>query len=106
MYWWILGVVLSFIVLRFLWNGYNHPSHVLGRQAANMNWVAVGRVKDLDGNKNLKVSRNGMEAIISFRNGNVILAKPWQLKPFKDFMEIERWLATTQKPSAEFKRLC
>jgi hypothetical protein len=103
MHWWILGAILAVIVIRFLWRGYNHPSHVLGRQSANMNWVAVGRVSDIDGYKNLKVSRDGMEAIISFKNGNVILAKPFCITPFKDFMEIERWLATIEKNAAKEK---
>lgn len=105
MYWWILGAALSLFALVFLWKGFNHPSKVLGRQAANFNWTAMGRVKDIEGNKNLKVSRNGMEAIISVRNGNVILAKPWHITPFKDFSEVERWLIATQKPPAEEKEI-
>ena len=105
MYWWIFGAVIVLFVIRFLWRGYNHPSHVLGRQAANMNWVAVGRVSDIDGYKNIRVSRDGVEAIISFKNGNVILAKPFYSTPFKDFIEIERWLATTQKQSMDNKEV-
>lgn len=105
MYWWILGTALAFIVLRFLWKSYNHPSHVLGRQAANMNWVTIGRENDIGGHKNLKVSRNGMEAVISFRNENVTLAKPWYSTPFKDFIELERWLATNHKPPADEKEI-
>lgn len=103
MYWWILGAILAFFVLRFLWKSYNHPSLVLGRQAANMNWVASGREKDIDGYKNVKVSRDGMEAVISFRNGNVILARPWHPTPFKDFIEIEKWLAINNKPVTDEK---
>lgn len=105
MYWWILGAFLVFFVLRFLWKNYNHPSHVLGRQAANMNWVASGRKKDIDGYKNLKVSRDGMEAVISFRNVNVILVRPWHPTPFKDFIELERWLATNHNPPADEKEI-
>jgi hypothetical protein len=105
MYWWSLGAIIAFLVLRFLWRAYTRPSHVLGRQAANMNWVATGRVKDIDGYKNLKVSRGGMEVIISSKNGNAILAKPWHPTPFKDFVEIERWLATSERPSAEGKEI-
>jgi len=43
MYWWIFGSILAFFVIRSMWRAYTDPSHVLGRQAANMNWVAIGR---------------------------------------------------------------
>jgi hypothetical protein len=105
MYWWILGAALAFFVLRFLWKSYNHPSHLLGKQAANMNWMATGREKDIDGYKNLKVSRDEMEAVISFRNGNVTLVKPWHPTPFKNFVELERWLATDHSPPANEKEI-
>jgi len=96
MNWWlILGIIAGCYLVKFLWRAYNHPSHTLGRQAANMNWVAVGRVEDANGYKNIKVSRDGMEAIISFKKGNVILAKPSHPHPFNDFIEVERWLATS-----------
>jgi hypothetical protein len=87
----IAGLVLAYFVIRFLWRGYAHPSHVLGRQAANMNWVAVGRVPDGDF-KNLKLSRGEEIAIISFRNKNVELLRLSGKKVFKDFIELERWL--------------
>ncbi len=58
MYWWIFGIIIGFCVLRFMWQAYTHPSHVLGRQAVNMNWVAVGRVPDSEGYKNVKWARN------------------------------------------------
>lgn len=97
MYWWILGIILAFFVIRSMWRAYTDPSHVLGRQAANMNWVAIGRVSDSDGYKNVKLARNGMEAVISFQNGNVELVKPWREAPFKDFIELERWLANKEQ---------
>jgi len=84
-----------------MWQAYTHPSHVLGRQAANMNWIAVGRVSDGDRYKNLKLARNGMEVIISFRNGNIELMKPWHETPFKDFIELDRWLVTNEQESVD-----
>jgi len=97
MYWWIFGSILAFFVIRSMWRAYTDPSHVLGRQAANMNWVAIGRVTDKDGYKNMKLGRNGMEAVISFQNANVELVKPWRAKPFQDFIELERWLVNEEQ---------
>ena len=101
MEWWIFGIILGFFVIRFMWRAYVHPSHVLGRQAANMNWVAVGRIADNDGYKNVKLARDGMEAVISFQNGNVELVKPSREVPFKDFIELERWIANNENESVE-----
>lgn len=98
MYMWIFGAALLLYVVRFLWKAYTHPSHVLGRQAANMNWIAIGTLRDKDGFKNLNVTREGMEAIISYKNGNVILKNPNHPEPFKDFIEVERWIATNTLP--------
>lgn len=94
--WWIyaVGAVVVFLILRQGWSAYTHPAHVLGRQAANMNWVAVGRVEDEAGYKNVKLSRGDFEAVISYVNGNVTLTHPYVATPFQDFLEIERWLAT------------
>lgn len=101
MYWWFFGIILAFFVVRSMWRAYIHPSHVLGRQAANMNWVAIGRVSDSDGYKNVKLARDGMEAVISFQNGNVELVKHWHATPFRDFIELERWLATEEQESTD-----
>jgi hypothetical protein len=97
MEWWIVGLIFGFFVIRSMWRAYTDPSHVLGRQAANMNWVAIGRVTDSDGYKNVKLARNRLEAIISFQNGNVELVKPPCSTSFKDFIEIERWLASKEE---------
>jgi hypothetical protein len=80
-----------------LWKVYINPAAVLGRQAANMNWVVSGRVEDSDGYNNVRYVRDNMEAVVSFQNGNVILTKPSHNKPFKDFIEVERYLATKDK---------
>lgn len=96
MLWLSIGVMVAFFVVRHLWRSYNHPSHVLGRQAANMNWVAIGTAKDAEGYNDLRLSRAGMEAQISFRNRNVRLINPANSIPFKDFIELERWLAKSE----------
>jgi hypothetical protein len=93
---WLFYLLIGFIVVRFLWRAYVHPAHTLGRQAANMNWVATGRM-EADGVRNVCVGRDGMEALISYKFGNVRLLKPLHDKPFKDFVELERWLATSKR---------
>lgn len=97
--WLPLVIVIIFYIAYTMWRSYFHPSHVLGRQAANMNWVAIGRVPSNDGYKNLKLTRDGMVAIISFKNGNVELIEPSHETPFKDFIELERWIATEAQDS-------
>lgn len=58
-----------------------------------MNWMASGREKDKDGFKNIKLKRGCLEAIVNFKQENVSLLTPIRPKPFKDFIELERWLA-------------
>lgn len=96
MEWVILGVIVGFLVLRFMWKAYCHPAHVLARQAANMNWVAIGRVDDGNGYKNVQLSRDGLVAEISFLNGNVRLTEPIDQELFSDFIELEDWLVKSQ----------
>jgi len=105
MHWWIIGIIIFFFVVRSMWRAYIDPSHVLGRQAANMNWVAIGRVTDNDGYKNMKLSRNGMEAVISFQNANVELVKPSRAEPFQDFIELERWLVNEEQNPVQDEEL-
>jgi len=88
------------LVFRFLWRAYTHPAHVLGRQAAHMNWTAAGTDRDAAGYRNTRVSRGPYEAVISYKAGNVHLIKPPSSQPFKDFVEVERWLATRGPTSA------
>jgi hypothetical protein len=101
----ILYFVIAFFIIRHLWKVYINPAAVLGRQAANMNWIVSGRVEDSDGYNNVRYVRDNMEAVVSFQNGNVVLTKPNHLEPFKDFIEIERYLATNVH-STWVERLC
>jgi len=104
MIWWVIGVVGFFIILRFFWQTYCHPANTLGRQAAYMNWVASRRVQDEYGYRNMCVTRDGFEAIISYKHGNVILNKPNLNKTFKDFIELEHWIF--QKNSSDEMQNC
>ena len=96
MLWWIMAATATLFVARHLWRSYNHPSHVLGRQAANMNWVVIGTIKDAAGFSDLRLTGEGMESIISFRDGDVRLVVPRHQTPFRDFVELERWLGAQQ----------
>lgn len=93
MFWWILAALAAAYVLRALWKTHTGSAQVLARQAANMNWVVAGRVKDDSGYNNIRLTRDGMEAVISWKSRNVRLVKPQHPSPFADFLEIERWLA-------------
>lgn len=93
MYWEIFVVIVALWLIRGAWRTYTHPASVLGRQAANMNWVAAGRVEDDKGFKNVKYTRAGVEAVVSFVDHNVILVRPKHTGRFSDFVELERWLA-------------
>ena len=92
MIWCVIGAIVTFLVFRFLWRGYTHPASVLGRQAANMNWVATGRVEGHEGFKDVCYGRDGMEVKVSYASGQVFLLKPPHEEPFKDFIELKRWL--------------
>lgn len=104
-FWWVFGVIVVISILRSMWRAYIHPSHVLGRQAANMNWVAIGRIRDDDGYRNIILARDGAKAVISFQNKNVELLEPKRDEPFKDFLELERWLSKKEQESSDSHEL-
>jgi len=85
-------IAVSILIIRSFWKAYKEPAAILGRQAANMNWVAVGQVKDSDGFSNVRYVRDGMEAVVSFQEGNVSLVRPVN-DTFNDFEEVEQSLA-------------
>jgi hypothetical protein len=87
-----LAAVVMFFVLRAGWKAYTHPAHTLGRQAANMNWVSDGR--EDDGKfKNVRYLRGDLIAVVPFKKPSVILRQNGTEHEFKDFIEVERWLA-------------
>lgn len=90
---WILATLACLFILRFLWKNYIHRSNVMARQAANMNWVAIGRVPNIKGWKDVLLGRNGLESKIDWKTGEVWLVKPEVNTPFEDYLALERWLA-------------
>jgi hypothetical protein len=101
MWWWIVAAILLIIVVRFLWRAYTQPAHVLGRQAANMNWVVSGNTTDERGYRNMRVKRDGLEAMITYEPATVVLLTSPRQETFRDFIELERWLATAPSTSAQ-----
>jgi len=89
-------IAVSILIIRSFWKVYKEPAAILGRQAANMNWVAVGQVKDADGYNNVRFVRDGMEAVVSFQEGNVSLVRPVN-DTFNDFEELEQSLVNLNK---------
>tara|TARA_R110002124_G_scaffold103684_2_gene252940 strand:+ start:488 stop:1384 length:897 start_codon:yes stop_codon:yes gene_type:complete len=95
--WLIILLVIVFVyIAKRGWEAYNHPAHTLGRQAANMDWIACGRRKDSEGYYNVRVKRGECEAEISFVNKNVNLIRPFVAEPFKDFIKVEHWLVKSE----------
>jgi len=90
---WIAGGVIALFILRQMWKAHTHPAQVLCRQVANMSWIYSGTEEDADGYKNNKLQRGQYEAVVSFANENVQLISLNHPTPFKDFIELERWLA-------------
>lgn len=96
MFWWAFGALVAFVVLRQCWLAYVHPAMVLVRQAAHMNWVAAGCERDAEGYRDTLVARGGLLASISFMRRHVELRRPSVSTPFKDFIQIERWIASDE----------
>lgn len=94
---WMIGGLLAFFLLRFLWRGYIHPANVMTRQAANMNWVAMGRADNPEGGKDVLLRRDGLVSKIDRRTGEVRLVKPLEEEPFADYIALERWLTLKGK---------
>jgi hypothetical protein len=84
---------LALLAIRFLWRSWTHPANVLGRQAASMNWVAIGSVKDNNGSRSICFIRDGVKVMITFSPATVVMINPTHPKPFADFIALERWLA-------------
>lgn len=98
---WVIGLILAFFAARFLWRMYCHPSNVVTRQAANMNWVAVGKIPAKTGGTDVLLRRGENQASISWRDGKVTLYHPPCSELFDDFIAVERWLTLNENPEAE-----
>ncbi|HEX9390472.1 MAG TPA: hypothetical protein VF928_04075 [Usitatibacteraceae bacterium] len=99
MIWWGIGALMLFLLIMHLWRTYNHPATILGRQGANMNWVAGGTVKDSRGYRNTRLVRDGVEVELSYSPVEVRLVKPFQPQAFPDFLALERWLGAREAES-------
>lgn len=95
--WWIVGGVTACFVGRAAWRAYTDPAHTLGRQGANMNWVTSRFVRDSTGVRSMCLTRDGLEVMIRYRPAGVVLLTPAHPTPFTDFIELERWLARSEK---------
>ena len=94
---WVIAGVLIVVILRFLWQGYTHPANVMTRQAANMNWVAMGRTDNPKGGKDVLLGRGGLVSKIDRRTGEVWLVNPSFAESFVDYLALERWLTLKDK---------
>jgi len=92
-FWISLAAIVLFYIIRLSWRAYTSPAHTAGRQAANMNWVIVGKINCEKGYRDLCFGRDGIEARVNHDTGHVFLIKPEWPEPFRDFVELERWLA-------------
>jgi len=97
MLWWIALLTLVAYVVHTAWKTYRHPATALLRQAVHMNWAATGRRKDDKGFYDTLLKRGGAVAEISYQHKDVRLIKPDEAGPFRDFLELERWLATEEE---------
>ena len=90
---WLIGIATVVLVysLRFCWKAYVHPAKTLGRQGANMEWIADGRESD-GSYKNMRYRRGDLIAVIPFKNPSVLLRYNGTEKRFRDFVELEQWI--------------
>jgi hypothetical protein len=77
-----------------------HSSIRLVRQAVKMGWVAAG-VITTDGYRNTKLSRDWLISVVWCRDGNVELLAPATPHRFKDFAELERWIAEANRRNGD-----
>lgn len=101
MHWWILAAGVIIFIGRAIWRAHKHPSTKLGVQAAGLGWVTLGHIKDNAGHSNHRVGRGPYEALILFRTGEVQLIQPEVRQPFKDFLEVDRWIREHEQAARE-----
>lgn len=101
MIWWIVTAILLLLIASKAWRVYKHPAHQLGIQAAKLGWRAVGSIKAPSGYRNTRLVRGNYESIILFREQEVRLTKPEAEYPFKDYYELDEWLAEYEHDAEE-----
>lgn len=101
MIWWIAAAILVLFIAAKAWRVYKHPANQLGMQAAKLGWHAMGSIKDSSGFRNTRLVRGNYESIILFREQEVRLTKPEADYPFKDYYELDEWLAEYEDEAEE-----
>ncbi len=99
--WWLISGVVTFFAMRFLWRTWTHPANVHVRQAAHLGWVAIGVITK-DGCRNTKLSRGNLLSVVWYREGNIELLAPPVPRRFKNFEELDRWLASLESPETRY----
>lgn len=87
------------------WKAWFSVAQQLANQASHMGWSAVGTVKDGNGYRDSLLQRDGVVAKISFQKKCVFVVEPQESGPYKDFVEIERWIgAKSEREPAHRKQ--
>ncbi|MDX8386982.1 MAG: hypothetical protein R8M46_00410 [Ghiorsea sp.] len=68
-----------------------HTPQALIREAKKSKWVITSQM-DVDGYKNVYLSRDEVRASISYKNINIELVQPFSSAPFTSFAAVETWL--------------
>lgn len=101
MIWWIAAAILLLLIASRAWRIFKHPANQLGMQAAKLGWRAVGSIKDPSGFRNTRLVRGNYESIILFREQEIRLTKPEAKYLFKDYCELDEWLAEHEHDAEE-----
>jgi hypothetical protein len=90
--WWVLAADVVLLGVWTAWRTWSDPAQQLANQAAYMDWVAAGIEHDEAGYRDTLLTKDGMVAKISWRRKHVMLVEPIMAGPFKDFVDLDRFL--------------
>jgi len=91
--WYVVAAEFMFFVAWISTKAWLSTAQQLVNQASYMGWVFVGKVKDERGFRDTLLERSGVIARVSFTQKCVYLSEPVESGPYKDFVEIENYLA-------------
>lgn len=94
---WVVGVEVCCYVLWIAWKAWWHPAQQLTNQAVHMHWTAAGMVRDEKGFRDTLLQKDGIVVRISYQRRDVEIIEPFPAGPFKDFVEIDRFLQSHQR---------
>jgi hypothetical protein len=95
-----LGFTALLFSARMMWKLHTHTPQVLLRQAKKKKWLITNQM-DVDGYRNVYLSRYDLRAFISYKNSNIELIQPFSQAPFNDFSEVEEWLEKNKSTTKE-----